>query len=353
MFQKIGLKFLHGIDAESAHSIALLYLKLKLFHSKQEIRYPKLQTRVAGIILPNPLGLAAGFDKNAVAIKPISNLGFGFLEVGAVTPEPQPGNPKPRVFRIKSEKAIVNHYGFNNEGMLKINHRLKKFKKKSILGLNIGANKNSLNMASDFTKVLQHCAENVHFASINISSPNTNDLRNFQQKDKLNDLLSLITEAKQNLSNPIPIFIKISPDLEFNELENIVDLAHQHNLAGIIATNTSTDYQILKNPRNFLKGGVSGGPLLTKSTQVLAKLSIISEGQIPLIGVGGIFSGKDAFEKICAGASAVQLYSALTFYGPDLVYSILTDLNKILEDSGYNNISDVVGIKKYDYAGHF
>ncbi len=350
MFQKVGLKFLHAIDAELAHNIALGYLRFKTFHLRQETLYPKLQTQVAGINLPNPVGLAAGFDKNAVAIRSISNLGFGFLEVGAVTPEPQSGNPKPRVFRLKSEKAIVNHYGFNNDGMLKINHRLKKFNKKSILGLNIGANKNSANMANDFTKVLQHCAENIDFATINISSPNTNQLRDLQQKDKLNNLLSLITETRLNLSNPIPIFIKISPDLEFQYLEHIVSLAHQYKLAGIIATNTSTDYRILKNPDDFHVGGVSGAPLLTKSTKVLARLSIISEGKIPLIGVGGICSGKHAFEKICAGASAVQLYSALTFYGPELIYSILADLNKFLDQSGYGNISDAVGIKKYDYA---
>ena len=350
MFQKVGLKFLHAIDAELAHNIALGYLRLKTFHLSQETLYPKLETQVAGINLPNPIGLAAGFDKNAVAIRSISNLGFGFLEVGAVTPEPQSGNPKPRVFRLKNEKAIVNRYGFNNDGMLKINYRLKKFKKKSILGLNIGANKNSANMANDFTKVLQHCAENIDFATINISSPNTNQLRNFQQKDKLNNLLFLITETRRNLSNPIPIFIKISPDLEFQHLEHIVSLAHQYKLAGIIATNTSTDYRMLKNPNNFHNGGVSGAPLLKKSTKVLARLSIISEGKIPLIGVGGICSGKHAFEKICAGASAVQLYSALTFYGPELIYSILADVNKFLEQSGYGNISDAVGIKKYDYA---
>ena len=350
MIQKIGLKFLHAIDAELAHSIALRYLQLKIFYLNQATLYPKLQTQVAGINLPNPVGLAAGFDKSAIAIRSISNLGFGFLEIGAVTPNPQTGNSKPRVFRLKSEKAIVNNYGFNNDGMLKINHRLKKFKKKSIIGLNIGANKNSLNMANDFTKVLQCCAENVHFATINISSPNTNKLRDFQQKNKLNDLLSLVTESRRNLSNSIPIFIKISPDLDSNELETIVDLAHQYKLAGIIATNTSTDYRILENSKNVLKGGVSGAPLLTKSTTVLARLSIISEGRIPLIGVGGISSGKDAFEKILAGASAVQLYSALTFYGPKLIYSILADLNKFLEDRGYNNISDAVGIKKYEYA---
>ena len=351
MLERIGLKFLQNIDPELAHNIALHYLRFRIFPIKQtNANFPKLRTRLAGIDLPNPLGLAAGFDKNGIAIKSFPHLGFGFTEIGAVTPQPQKGNPKPRAFRIKSKKAIVNHYGFNNDGMIKINARLKKFAKRSVLGLNIGANKTSLSMMNDFTEVLKHCSKNIHFATINVSSPNTKHLRNFQEKEKLRNLLSLLNETNKNLIQPIPLFIKISPDLDQNELEQVVKLAQRYQLAGIIATNTSTDYKLMAETNGFSRGGVSGKPLFAPSTKILAQLSILSEGKIPLIGVGGICSGQDVFEKICAGASAVQLYSALTFYGPKLVNVILKDLNNILEGHGFNDISEIIGIKKYEYV---
>ena len=350
MLEKFGLKLLHKINAELAHDIALLYLRLQIISLKPKVKYPKLKTQIAGINLPNPVGLAAGFDKNAVALKPLSQIGFGFIEVGAITPQPQQGNLKPRVFRLHEEKAIVNHYGFNNDGMTKINKRLAKFSKKSVVGLNIGANKNSLNMISDFKKVLDFCADNIHFATLNVSSPNTKDLRKLQQDEKLRELLSSVNALDNTSKTQVPIFLKISPDLDYKQLEGIVALTHHYKLAGIIASNTSIDYKILGSKTSFSQGGVSGTPLFRKSTQILAQLSIISEGTIPLIGVGGISSGKDAFDKICAGASAVQLYSALTFYGPRLLCTILKDLNKILDNCGYDHISEAVGTKKYEFA---
>lgn len=349
MIEKIGLKFLQKLDPETAHNIALIYLKLKLFSRNKTPFYPKLETDLAGIKLKNPIGLAAGFDKNAVAIRSLAFLGFGFTEVGAVTPVPQSGNPKPRVFRINDQNAIINHYGFNNHGMTKINKRLKKFAKKSIIGINIGANNKSLNMAEDFAKVLELCTENVHFATINISSPNTKNLRSFQKEENLRELLTSVRKSNNNRTSKIPIFIKISPEIEYKELEKIVMLADQFQLAGIVATNTSIDYQILHNEPRIFRGGVSGKPLFKKSTKVLARLSIISEGKIPLIGVGGVSSGADAYEKICAGASAVQLYSALTFFGPNLIKKILHDLNEHLDYHGYSHISEAVGSAKYKY----
>ena len=353
MIEKIGLRILHQIDAEIAHNIALNYLKFRMFPSNQVKEYSKLKTQVSGIKLSNPLGLAAGFDKNGIALDAISKLGFGFIEIGAVTPLPQPGNPKPRAFRIKSENAIINHYGFNNDGMVKINERLAKFAKKSVVGLNIGANKKSIKMTSDFTKVLKHCAQNVHFASINISSPNTTNLRSLQRKEKLRELLSSVTECNNNLATPKPIFVKVSPDLEIKQLEDIVTLTTEYDLAGIIATNTTTDYQILKAPNRIYKGGISGKPLFGKSTEVLAQLAVLSEGKIPLIGVGGVSSAEDAFEKICAGASAIQLYSAIAFDGPKLLPKILKELNNLVSKAGFNNISEAVGIKKDIYAQIF
>ena len=350
MLEKIGMKILHSLDPELAHDIALLYLRTNVLSQIKIPPYPKLKTSLSRIPIPNPIGLAAGFDKNGVAIKPLSQLGFGFTEIGAVTPHAQPGNSKPRAFRLKHEKAIVNHYGFNNVGMIKVNSRLQKYDKKSVIGLNIGANKNSLDMKDDFSKVLAHCGNNINFATVNISSPNTKLLRNFHNKGKLKELLSEVIVTNNGLTNPLPIFIKISPDLELPQLEEIVILTEQYQLAGIIATNTSIDYQLLQNPKEFSNGGISGAPLLHKSTKILAQLSVISEGKIQLIGVGGVSSGADVFAKICAGASAVQLYSALAFCGPNLIKSILKELNTILDIHGYNNISEAVGSKKSEYA---
>ena len=344
------MKVLQSLDAELAHDIALFYLRTNIFSQIKIPHYPKLKTSLAGVTISNPIGLAAGFDKNGVAIQALAQLGFGFIEIGAVTPNPQRGNAKPRVHRLKREKAIVNYYGFNNAGMVKVNNRLQKYNKKSTIGLNIGANKNSPNMKDDFSKVLTHCGENINFATINISSPNTKHLRDFHKKEQLKELLSEVTTANQLLLAPIPIFIKISPDLDLNQLEGIVTLADQYRLDGIIATNTSTDFALLKDPKNLVMGGISGAPLLNKSTKILAQLSVISEGKIQLIGVGGVSSGAEAFIKICAGASAVQLYSALAFVGPSLIINILSEINTILDIHGYNNISEAVGSKKVEFA---
>ena len=350
MLEKIGLKVLNRMDPELAHNLALSYLKLPFYSFRATPKYQTLRTQIAGIDVPNPVGLAAGFDKNGVAIQNLSRIGLGFIEIGAVTPHPQPGNPRPRVFRINSEQAIINHYGFNNDGMKKINYRLQKFAKKAVVGLNIGANRDSPNMINDFVTVLKFCVRNIHFATVNVSSPNTKNLRSFQGRKKLDELLAFITATNKNFKNPIPIFIKIAPDLNLKQIEAVAELSEKHNISGIIATNTSTDQQILNSFVGYSKGGISGKPLFAKSTKILAYLSIITEGKIPLIGVGGISSGSDAFEKICAGATVVQLYSALAFCGPNLISKILHDLNEQLKINGYNHISEAVGTKKYDYA---
>ena len=350
MFEKIGMKILQNLNPELAHNIALLYLRSNVYSKRTIPNYPKLKTSLSGLTISNPIGLAAGFDKNGFAINSLSNLGFGFTEIGAVTPHPQLGNSKPRAFRLKHEKAIINHYGFNNCGMVKVNNRLQKYNKKSVVGLNIGANKNSLNMKDDFSKVLTYCGDNINFATINISSPNTKHLRDFHNKGQLKELLSEVISTNSQLLAPIPIFIKISPDLDLTQLEEIVAITDQYRLAGIVATNTSTDYGLLKDAKRFSEGGISGAPLLDKSTKILAQLSVISDGKIPLIGVGGVSSGAEAFMKICAGASAIQLYSALAFVGPSLITSILKELNTILDINGFNNISEAVGFKKVEYA---
>lgn len=350
MIEKIGMKVLQSLDAELAHDLALFYLKTNIFSQIKIPHYPKLRTSLSGVTISNPIGLAAGFDKNGIAIDALSRLGFGFIEIGAVTPSAQPGNTKPRAFRLKREKAIVNHYGFNNVGMARVNNRLQKFNKKSVIGLNIGANKHSSDKKGDFSKVLTFCGDNINFATINISSPNTKNLRDFHNKEQLKELISEVITNNNKLLAPIPIFIKISPDLKLTQLEEIVDITDQYQLAGIVATNTSTDYGLLKDTKAFSKGGISGSPLLHKSTKILAQVSIISDGKIPLIGVGGVSSGAEAFMKICAGASAIQLYSALAFVGPSLIASILKELNTILDINGFDNISEAVGSKKVEYA---
>ena len=350
MLEKIGMRVLQSLDAELAHDIALFYLRTNIFSQIKIPDYPKLRTSLAGVSISNPIGLAAGFDKNGAAIEALSQLGFGFIEIGAVTPNAQPGNAKPRAFRLKHEKAIVNNYGFNNVGMVKVNKRLQKFNKKSVIGLNIGANNNSPDMKDDFSKVLTYCGDNINFATINISSPNTKHLRDFHNKGQLKELLSEVITVNNELLAPIPIFIKISPDLDLTQLEEIVTITDQYRLAGIIATNTSTDYVLLKDAKGFSKGGISGAPLLHKSTNILAQLSVISNGKIPLIGVGGVSSGAEAFMKISAGACAIQLYSALAFVGPSLITSILKELNTILDINGFDNISEAVGCKKFEYA---
>ena len=350
LFEKIGLSALQHINPETAHNLALLYLRTGVSSRRECPKYQRLQTKIAGLPIDNPIGLAAGFDKNGTALDALSRLGLGFVEIGAVTPKAQTGNSKPRLFRVPAERAVINHFGFNNDGMIKVNKRLQKYKKKSVIGLNIGANKTSINMKSNYSQVLLHCGDNVDFATINVSSPNTKDLRNFQKSDVLGELLSEVMEANNQLKKSIPIFIKIAPELKNSELEKIVASCFEHKLSGIIATNTSTDYTIIKSSKDFTKGGISGAPLFKKSTKVLARLSIISNGEIPLIGVGGVSSGKDAFAKICAGATAVQLYSSLIFNGPRLIEYIIHDLNSILKEHGYKNVSEAVGSKKHQYT---
>ena len=347
---KTGLKLLQSLNPETAHNVALLCLRTGFL--KQEFNYNKsrLQTKIAGLNFKNPVGIAAGFDKNAQAVKGLSQLGFGFIEVGAVTPLPQPGNPKPRLFRVVKDEAIINQFGFNNQGMHIINGRLKKVRTSAIVGINIGANKNKANDPSEFSKVLGVCYENIDFATINISSPNTANLRALQGKSSLSETLSEVTNTNLNLATPKPLFLKISPDLNYKQLEGIVEVALKFKISGIIATNTSSNFASINNSHLTQGGGLSGKPLFTNSTKILALLSKISDGEIPLIGVGGISTAQDAYVKILAGASAVQLYSALTFKGPSLISNIITGLDRILEKEGYANISEAVGLKKQDFC---
>jgi dihydroorotate dehydrogenase len=289
------------------------------------------------------VGLAAGFDKNATALRPLSRAGFGFIEVGAATPRPQPGNPKPRLFRLTEDRAVINRFGFNNDGMTAIAARLENRPSDAIIGLNLGANKDSENRAGDFATVLATCAAHLDFATVNVSSPNTEKLRDLQGKEALAALLAGVMDTRNTLDRQIPIFLKIAPDLSETEISDVADVALTAGIDGLIATNTTLDRDGLMSKHGPEKGGLSGRPLFEKSTRVLADLFRATEGRLPIIGVGGIASAEDAYIKIKAGASAVQLYSALTYEGLSLVPKIATGLDALLKRDGFKSVSDAVG----------
>lgn len=341
--EKLALALLHRLDPERAHALSLLALKSGLAPLPGQITSPRLATRLAGLELPNPLGLAAGYDKNAVALGPLSRAGFGFIEVGAATPRPQPGNPRPRLFRLTEDRAAINRFGFNNDGMEAIAQRLAARPRDAVIGLNLGANKDSADRASDYARVLERCGPHLDFATVNVSSPNTERLRDLQGRAALKALLAGVMEARAGLARPIPVFLKIAPDLTADEPAEIAEVAEEAGVSAIIATNTTLSREGLKSPQRDEAGGLSGAPLFEKSTRVLAQLSQLTGGRMPLIGVGGVGSAEQAYEKIRAGASAVQLYTAMVYEGLSLVPRILTGLEALLERDGFANVGEAVG----------
>lgn len=344
LFEQAGLALLRRIDPERAHGLSLLALQTGLAPLPGPVVLPRLATTLAGMPLVNPVGLAAGYDKNATAIGPLSRAGFGFLEVGAATPLPQPGNPKPRLFRLTEDRAAINRFGFNNDGAEVIATRLAQRSRTRVpVGLNLGANKTSDNRAADFARVLEHCGPHVDFATVNVSSPNTEKLRDLQGPAALAALLALVMEARAALPTPIPIFLKIAPDLTPDELAQIAEVALASSLSGIIATNTTLSREGLKSANSDQQGGLSGAPLFEKSTRVLAQLSRLTEGKLPLIGVGGIATPEQAYEKIRAGASAIQLYTAMVYGGLSLVPKIALGLDALLARDGLANVGQAVG----------
>ncbi|HKL06877.1 MAG TPA: quinone-dependent dihydroorotate dehydrogenase [Roseovarius sp.] len=341
--ERLGLAALHRLEPETAHKAAMMALRSGLTPLPGLVTSDRLRSTVAGLTLPNPVGLAAGFDKNAQALAPLSRAGFGFVEVGAVTPRPQPGNPRPRLFRLAEDRAVINRFGFNNDGMEVVAARLANRPKDAVIGLNLGANKDSADRAEDFARVLAHCGRYLDFATVNVSSPNTEKLRDLQGAEALAQLLNGVMEARDWLPDPIPVFLKIAPDLSDAELSEIADVARASGLSGIIATNTTLDREGLHGPHAQEKGGMSGAPLFEKSTRVLARLSQLTAGDMPLIGVGGVASAEQAYAKIRAGASAVQLYSSLVYDGLSLVARIAQGLDDLLARDGFANVADAVG----------
>lgn len=344
LIETLGLAVLHRVDPERAHGLSLRALQAGLVPLPGVITSARLATSVAGLTLPNPVGLAAGYDKNAVALAPLSRSGFGFIEVGAATPRPQPGNPQPRLFRLTEDRAAINRFGFNNEGAEAIGARLAARVRGAVpVGLNLGANKDSTDRAADFARVLALCGPHVDFATVNVSSPNTERLRDLQGRAALTALLAGVMETRAGLARKIPVFLKISPDLTSDELAEIAEVALGSGLAGIIATNTTLSREGLKSANAGQAGGLSGAPLFEKSTRVLAQLSKLTEGKLPLIGVGGIASAEDAYTKIRVGASAVQIYTAMVYQGLSLAAEVARGLERLLQQDGFASVAEAVG----------
>ena len=345
--EKIGLTALRRIDPETAHGLALKALNTGLGPRGGPATSARLQTKVAGQELPNPVGLAAGFDKNATALHALAKTGFGFLEVGAATPRPQSGNPRPRLFRLTEDRAAINRFGFNNDGMDAIAERLSQRPEGTAIGLNLGANKDSPDKAQDFATVLRRCGGDVDFATVNVSSPNTEKLRDLQGKAALAALLDGVMGARATLPDPIPVFLKIAPDLTADEIGEVAEVANASGIAAIIATNTTLDRAGLNGAHKAEAGGLSGQPLFEKSTRVLAQLSGLTT--LPIIGVGGVGTAEQAYQKIRAGASAVQLYTALVYGGISLAGEIAQGLDALLARDGFANVSDAVGSGRNDW----
>lgn len=341
--ERVGLAALRMLEPERAHGLALAALNTRLVPLPGAVTSTRLATQIAGLALPNPIGLAAGFDKNATAVVPLMASGFGFLEVGAATPVAQPGNPAPRLFRLPEDKAAINRFGFNNDGANAIAQRLAQRPSGIPVGINLGANKTSADKAADFAKVLTACGPHVDFATVNVSSPNTERLRDLQGAEALSALLQGVLTARDRLDKHVPIFLKIAPDLKDAEILQIAAVARAAPVDALIATNTTLARTGLRSRRQSEKGGLSGQPLFDRSTRVLAKLSAELNGQIPLIGVGGVSSAAQAFAKIQAGASAVQLYTALVYGGLSLAATLARALDDLLKAHGFASVNDAVG----------
>jgi dihydroorotate dehydrogenase len=347
--ERLGLPLLRRLDPETAHRLALAAVRAGLAPAPGPVTSPRLATSFAGLDLPNPLGLAAGLDKNATALAGLGRAGFGFLEVGAATPQPQPGNPRPRLFRLPVDGALINRFGFNNDGMTAIAARLAQRRAGTVVGLNHGANKTSPDRAADFAEVLAHAGPFVDFATVNVSSPNTERLRDLQGAAALAALLDGVNAANARLARPLPLLLKIAPDLDDRALAGVVEVALAAGIAGIVATNTTTARDGLHGRHAAEAGGLSGQPLFRRATIVLARLHAMTEGRLPLVGVGGIASPEQAYAKIRAGASALQLYSALVYGGLGLVPRILHGLDALLARDGFASVSDAVGTGRAEW----
>jgi len=338
--------FLFNLDPEAAHDLAIKSLKLNPFPRKMfEVENEEmLKIEVLGKNFPNPIGLAAGFDKSAEVYNSLLRLGFGFVEVGTVTPLKQFGNPKPRIFRLEDDNALINRLGFNNDGIEIVKNRIKSASRAGILGINIGPNKETNDQKKDFCLGLKNFFSIADYITINISSPNTEGLRDFHNQEKLRDLLVSLNKIKKDKKTNIPLLLKISPDIKVNDIPEIADVAIKNNISAIVLTNTTnSNRENLKSEIKKEEGGLSGEPLQQLSTNMIKKFYEQLNGKIPIIGVGGINSGKSAYEKIIAGASLLQLYTGFVYRGPSTAKDIKKELIQILKTEGIKNIKEAIG----------
>ena len=343
MFSKIR-PFIFKLDPELAHDLAIKALKTNLIVKDYKKNELILKTKLFGKEIPNPIGIAAGFDKNAEVYNPLFKLGFGFVEVGTVTPLSQYGNPKPRVFRLEEDYALINRLGFNNNGANDARSRIIKKKPTWMLGVNIGPNWNSENKIEDYLNCLRKFHDIADYITINISSPNTENLRDFHNNEELKNLLESIHNEREKLKSDIPIAIKISPDINQKKVEEICRTILDYGIKAVIVSNTTDgNRDSLKNHKKFQKGGLSGKPLNEISNKLINNFYKILNNKIDIIGVGGVDSGETAYQKFMHGAKFVQLYTGMVFHGPKIVSKISEELNNILETNNVKKLSDIIG----------
>jgi dihydroorotate dehydrogenase len=347
MFSKLR-PLLFKVDPEKAHTLAIKSLKFNLIpnvfdeHKNDSI----FQTKIFGKDLDNPIGMAAGFDKNAEVYNALFKLGFGFVEVGTITPLKQYGNPKPRVFRFVEDEALINRLGFNNHGAEIVKDRIKRNKKLGLLGINIGPNKDSSDRLNDYLIGLKTFYDDADYITINISSPNTENLRTFHEGNKLQDLLKSIMEEKKNLNSNIPIAVKVSPDITEDQVSQISEILLEHEIKAIIVSNTSeATRDKLSNIQRHQKGGLSGKPIEEKSNILINRFYKLLKGKIKIIGVGGVDSGQTAYNKFLAGADFIQLYTGMVFKGPNIAGIIKKELKELFIRDGVKNYTEIVGNK--------
>ena len=347
MFSKLR-PLLFKIDPEKAHNLAIQSLKFNLVSNIfDEIKNdPIFKTKIFDKELDNPIGIAAGFDKNAEVYNPLFRLGFGFVEVGTITPLNQYGNSKPRVFRLVEDEALINRLGFNNHGAKIVLDRIKSNKKFGVLGINVGPNKDSNDRLNDYLIGLKTFHQVADYLTINISSPNTENLRDFHNQDELNTLIDKLKNEKKELNSNVPLAIKVSPDLNDDQINEVSKIILEQEIGIVIVSNTTDkNRENLKNINKLEKGGLSGKPIEKISNEVISKFYKILKDKTKIIGVGGVSNGKDAFEKITSGATLVQLYTGMVYRGPRIASKISKELIDLLKNKGFKNVSEAIGTK--------
>ena len=348
MFSKLR-SLIFKIDPETAHNLAIKSLKLNLTPNLmyEDKDNPMFKTKLFGKEIDNPIGMAAGFDKNADVYNSLFKLGFGFVEVGTVTPLEQYGNPKPRVFRLVKDQALINRLGFNNLGSENVSNRIRSNLKRGLLGINIGPNKDSDDWLNDYIIGLRTFHDIADYITINISSPNTENLRNFHDEARLDELMNSVQEEKIKLKSKIPIVVKLSPDISENQITMISKKLLDHKVSAVIVSNTTAENrEKLNDILKHQKGGLSGKPLEEAANKLISKFYKLLKGKIEIIGVGGVDSGESAYRKFLAGASYVQLYTGMVFQGPNIVGKIKKELKEILIADGIKNFREIIGKKK-------